>query len=189
MNQERRQYYRINGDISLDYEIISETELSQGKFPSQFQVSPYFNLLGQLQELDNDSSYQIRRIAQKEPAIAGFLEMINAKINAIAKTVAAGDMEFSNLSTQNINLSEGGMSFFAKEAIPEACYLAMKLVFIESFSGLLVYGRVLHCVPQEDGSFKIGIEFTDMPESSRTIVARHILSSQAREIQLDDDEE
>lgn len=188
MDQERRQYFRINGNVSLDYKVVSETEMEQGMFPSKFEVSPFFTLLTQLQELDHDSSYQLRKISQKDPALSLFLESLNAKIDAIARVVAANGMEFENLSRQNINLSEGGMSFISNEPVQADSYLAMKLVFEDNLTGLLVYGRVLHCVEQED-DFKIGIEFTDMPESSRTIVARHILSCQAKELQQHDQDD
>jgi len=188
LDQERRKYFRINGDVSLDYKVISEADMKQGKYPAQFEVSPYFTLLGQLQELDNDNNYLLRKIALKDPTLALFLETLNAKIDVIAKTLAVGEMNFDNLSIQNINLSEGGMSFIGKEPVPQGSYLGMKLVFANNYTGLLLYGLVLHSIPEEEG-YKIGIEFTDMAESSRTIVVRHILSTQAKELQQKDDRE
>ncbi|MDO6562490.1 PilZ domain-containing protein [Amphritea sp. 1_MG-2023] len=181
MNQERRQYFRINGKVAVDYKIISEDEMKHGRLPTQFQVSPFFLLLNQLQAYNNDSSYHLRKIAQKEPAIATYLELMNDKIDAIAHAVAKSDVDFDNLSSQEINLSEGGMSFNSQAAIELNSYLALKVVFEETHSGLLLYGQVLYCSEKgDDGQYKIGIEFSDMPESSRMIVARYILNSQTR---------
>jgi len=189
LNQERRQYFRINGKVAVDYKVITEDEMQHGRLPTQFQVSPFFLLLTQLQEFSHDSSYQLRKIAQRDPLVASYLENMNNKIDAIAHAIAKSDVEFENLSTQKINLSEGGMSFFSKESIPENSYLALKVVFEETYTGLLIYGQVLYSgEEEEDGQYKIGIEFSDMPESSRLIVARYILASQARDRQLNDEQ-
>lgn len=184
MNQERRQYFRINGKVAVDYKIITEDEMEHSRIPTQFEVSPFFLLLTQLQNIGSDNDFHLRKIAQKDPSTAAYLESMNEKVEAIAQAVAKSDVEFENLSTQEINLSEGGLSFSSKESIPLNSYLALKVVFEESFSGLLLYGQVLYSGEQgENGEYKIGVEFTDLPESSRMIVARYILSSQARERQ------
>ncbi|GGK68910.1 PilZ domain-containing protein [Amphritea balenae] len=188
MNQERRQYFRINGKVALDYKIITIQEMKHSRLPSQFEVSPFFMLLTELQDLSQDSSYQLRKISQKEPAIASYLENLGARINAVAQAVAKSDVEFDNLSTHEINLSEGGLSFSNDVAIELGSYLALKIVFEENLTGLLLYGRVLYCGLADEKGYKIGVEFTDMPESSRMIVARHILSCQARDLQKQDND-
>ncbi|MCV6609490.1 MAG: PilZ domain-containing protein [Amphritea sp.] len=182
MDQERRQYFRINGRVALDFEVVSPSEIRRNQLPSQFTVSPFFMLLIQLQELSHDNQYQLRKIAQKDPTVAAYLENLNAKIDAVAQAVAKSDVEFKQLSSQEINISEGGMSFSSNRPVNTGDCLALKLVFEETFTGLLLYGKVLYCGEDEE-NYKIGIEFMDMPESSRVIVARHILSSQARELQ------
>lgn len=188
MNQERRQYFRINGRVAVDYKVITEDEMKHGSLPTQFQVSPFFLLLTQLQEYNHESSYHLRKIAQKDPMIATYLELMNDKIDAIAHSIAKSDVEFENLTTQKINLSEGGMSFRSTETIELNSFIALKVVFEETFSGLLLYGQVLYCSEKsDDGQHQIGVEFSDMPESSRMIVARYILNSQARERQRNDE--
>ncbi|MEH6575757.1 MAG: PilZ domain-containing protein [Amphritea sp.] len=188
MDQERRQFFRINEHISLDYQEISEEEMQQSPQPTQFEVTPYFTLLTQLQELDADSTFLLRKISQKDPTIGSFLEIINSKVEAIAKTIASSDMEFKNLIAQETNLSEGGLSFDSNSQLATDGFVAMKLIFQESCIGLLLYGKVLYSVSCEDG-FNTGIEFCRMPESSRMIIARHIISSQSRQIQNQEDED
>ncbi|RTE65717.1 PilZ domain-containing protein [Amphritea opalescens] len=189
MNQERRQYFRINGKVAVDYKIITKDEMRHGRLPSQFQVSPFFLLLNQLQEYSRDSSYHLRKIAQKEPMIATYLELMNNKIDAIAHAIAKSDVDFEHLSAQEINLSEGGMSFYSPEPVELKSFLALKVVFEETHSGLLLYGQTLYCSEkQKDGQYKIGIEFTEMPESSRMIVARYILNRQTHDRQKIDEQ-
>ena len=188
LDQERRQYFRINQHVSLDYKLISEAEMKQSQLPTQFEVSPFFMLLTHLQELDTDTSYLLRKVAQKDPTLAAVLEIINTKVDTIAKTIAASDVEFDNIVTQHINLSEGGLSFNTQSELPSDHYLAMKLVFEESCMGLLLYGKVLYSNATDEGFFT-GIEFCQMPESSRLIMARHIISSQSKELQKQDDDD
>ncbi|WP_271273978.1 PilZ domain-containing protein [Aliamphritea hakodatensis] len=186
MNPERREYYRISENVSLDFQVISEQEMQASSLPTQFKVSPFFTLLSQLQELDTDTTHLLRKIAQKDPAMGTFLEVTTNKIDAIAKTIASHGIEFDDIQTQEINLSEGGLSFDTQRQVNSGEYLALKLVFQEACIGLLLYGKVLYSTANEDdsGSSNIGIQFFRMPESSRMIIARHIIALQSKELQL-----
>ncbi|WP_315983170.1 PilZ domain-containing protein [Aliamphritea spongicola] len=115
-----------------------------------------------------------------------FLEVTTNKIDAIAKTIASHGVEFDDIKTQEINLSEGGLSFDTHRQVSSGEYLALKLVFQEACIGLLLYGKVLYSTANEDGSdsSNVGIQFCRMPESSRMIIARHIIALQSKELQL-----
>ena len=184
MNPERREYYRICENVSLDFQVISETEMLANSLPTQFQVSPFFTLLSQLQELDTDTTHLLRKIAQKDPTMGTFLEVTTNKIDAIAKTIASHGVEFENITTQEINLSEGGLSFDTPRQVNKGDYLALKLIFAEACIGLLLYGRVLYSTENDQNSSTVGIQFCRMPESSRMIIARHIIALQSKELQL-----
>lgn len=178
---ERRQYFRIEQRVSLELKIISESEISEHPSPTQFDVSPNFLLLSQLQEMEAESSHLLRKIAEKDSNISSFLKIVDDKIERIAQAVASTEMKIGNAAIQEVNISEGGLQFRQDYAIEQGAFLSLKLVFPESCIGVLIYAQCCRCDEMGDGSFVTSVEFVRMPESCRMILARQIFESQARE--------
>ncbi len=184
-DQDRRKYFRIEQKVSLELKAVSEEEMAQSPRPVQFEVSPYFLLLSQLQELDAESNSLLRKIAEKDANIAAFLHILHSKVETIAKAVAASGIALEHIVTQEINLSEGGMMFSYPHEIPLGSNLALKLIFPESCIGLLLYAQVCRLIPEANGEYHIGVAFTRLPESCRQILARQIFASQTLARQLE----
>ncbi|WP_188860157.1 PilZ domain-containing protein [Marinobacterium nitratireducens] len=183
MSQDRRQFYRIDHKVALEYRVVPESDVMTSARPYHFDVSPHFLLLGELQALDSETSHLLRKIGESQPDIAGYLKLINTKIDMIANSLVSQELtDTSGLRLKSINLSEGGLSFDSNQALRQGDYLALKLVFPESHLGMLLYARVQRCAPIQDG-FHIAIEFFKLTESCRTLIARYILEAQARERQ------
>ncbi|MBV1789196.1 PilZ domain-containing protein [Marinobacterium sp. D7] len=182
MDQDRRQFYRIDHPVVLDYKIVSEADVASSSKPYQFNVSPYFLLQSQLSGIDAECQHLVYKIAESTPHLATYLQHLNKKIDLIGRTLADSQLEVDSTHMQIINLSEGGLSFTAEEALELGTLLAIKLVFPENSLGLLLYAEVQRCEPKEQ-NFDIGIAFHKMPESCRTLLARLIIEAQARERQ------
>lgn len=183
MGQERRQFYRIDHQVALDYRVVPESDVIGSARPYQFDVSPHFLLLGELQAMDSDTQHLLRKIAEKLPDVAAYLKLLNTKIDTVARSLVTQELsDSSGLRLKSINLSEGGLSFDSNQSLKLGDYLALKLVFPESHLGLLLYARVQRCDPMP-GGFHIAIEFFKLTESCRTLIARYVLEAQARERQ------
>ncbi|WP_415894257.1 PilZ domain-containing protein [Neptuniibacter sp. PT8_73] len=178
--QDRRQYFRIDQHVSLELKIISESEISDHPSPTQFDVSPNFLLLSQLQELDSDSSHLLRKVAEKDSNVATLLTVMHNKIERIAQAIASTEMTVGQSAIQEVNLSEGGLQFRHSEAIAKDAFLSIKLVFPDSCIGLLLYAQCLRSDSMGDGSHLTSVEFIKMPENCRMILARQIFESQAK---------
>ncbi len=179
-DQDRRQYFRIDQEVSLELKVISEQEMLSHPNPSQFDVSPNFLLLSQLQEMDSESSHLLRKIAEKDSNIASFLKILHEKVERIAQAVASSEMKVGNAAIQDVNLSEGGLQFRDPDGFEEGTFLSIKLIFPDSCVGLLLYAKTCRSEPMADGSYMVGVEFVKMPENCRMILARQIFESQAR---------
>lgn len=178
---DRRKYFRIEQRVSLELKIIPESEIAEHPSPTQFEVSPNFLLLSQLQEMETESSHLLRKIAEKDSNTAAFLQIVHEKIERIAQAVASSEMKIGSAAIQEVNISEGGLQFRQDHAIDKGAFLSLKLVFPESSIGLLIYAQCCRCDAMADGSYVTSVEFVHMPESCRMILARQIFESQARE--------
>ncbi|MDF2180812.1 hypothetical protein [Neptuniibacter sp. CAU 1671] len=181
--QERRQYFRINQKIALELKQVEEADTAVPPIPRQFDVSPNFLLLSELQEMDTESQLLLRRIAEKDAQLGSFLTIMHNKMEKLAQAVASSEMEISPSAIQEVSLSEGGLQFNTLTPYPDDSYLCVKLVFPESCLGLLLYAKCLRCTPTDPEGYTIAAEFIRMPENCRTLLARQILESQARERQ------
>lgn len=179
--QERRKFFRIDHQVSIELKKISEEEIRNNPTPVQFEVSPYFLLLSQLQDLDTEGDHLLRKIAEKDSNTAAFLQLMHRKIDTIAKAVAANGIELEQILSQEINLSEGGMMFEYPQSFDSTQHLAIKLIFPETCIGLLLYGRVCRLIPCSNGNYKVGIQFIRMPESCRVLLARQVMLLQSRQ--------
>lgn len=179
--QDRRQYFRIEQRVSLELKTVTEDEIANHPSPSQFDVSPNFLLLSQLQEMDAESSHLLRKIAEKDNNIASFLRIVHDKIERIAQAVASTEMTIGNAAIQEVNISEGGLQFRSKDSYEPGSFLSIKLIFPESCIGLLLYAQCCRNDLMGDGNYLTGVEFVRMPENCRMILARQIFESQARQ--------
>lgn len=179
--QDRRQYFRIEQRVSLELKVVSENEINAHPSPSQFDVSPNFLLLSELQEMDAASSHLLRKIAEKDTNISAFLNIVHDKIERIAQAIASSEMTISNAAIQEVNMSEGGLQFSCDEHYEVGNFFSIKLIFPDSCMGLLLYAQCCRSDQMADGSYLTGAEFVKMPESCRMILARQIFESQARQ--------
>ncbi len=180
MEQERRQFYRIDHPVILEYRVVTESEVAGSPQPYQFDVSPYFLLQSQLAEIDNECQHLLYKVAESTPHLATYLQSLNKKIDLIGRTLSYSGIETESAQPYLVNLSEGGISFSEESPIELGSYLALKLIFPDNGLGLLLYARVQRCLAAESG-YDIGVSFMKMSESCRTLLARLIIEAQARE--------
>lgn len=181
---ERRQFYRIDHPVVIEYQRVAESQVKLSPRPDQFAVSPYFLLQSQLRDIEAEASHYLHRLGEDQPAVEACFNMLNRKIELIASTLAADSFKLEQGRSQFINLSEGGLNFTCPDALEPDQLLALKLVFTETHLGMLLYARIKRCQALPDAAeYEIGAEFLDMPESCRTQLARLILEAQARERQ------
>lgn len=180
MGQERRQYYRVEKDVALEVQRVEAEEISRFPQPSRFEVSPYFELLADVQALDKQQQPLLQQLANEHPQLATILDIHAQKLALITQALASSGLKISHLSKQTINLSEGGMQFSSTDC-PCAVgdFLAIKLIFSNPLLGVLVYGQVQR-VMQHNGALRIAVQFHQMPESCRLLIAQRVMQSQQK---------
>lgn len=182
--KERRNYYRINYPLALEYHRVDMATILASEEPQQFNVSPYFTLQLHLAELETEFLALFNRVNETQPQVAACLELLNRKVEVIGKTLVRGDLEVEGAHIVDANLSESGLAFESSEALEPKTLLAMKLVFPNDSMGLLLYGEVVRCEPSGE-QFEIGVHYLEMPERCRSILARTIIRAQMRQRRIE----
>lgn len=185
-SKERRNYYRIDYPVALEFKTVTRAELAKSPEPTQFDVSPYFSLQLQLSELESQTQQLLTKVAELHPTIASAQRLLNDKIEIIGKTLSQSELRVDSAQIHQINLSEAGLSYIGNDPIEIGTLLAVKMVFPSSAMGVLVYAEVVRCKPL-DNCFDLGLRFTKMPERVRSALARVIIQAQVRQRRLRDE--
>ncbi len=175
---DRREYYRIDDTIALDFTPLAGAEALASD--TLHDSSPLFNLLSDLHLLDFESQHLLRHISERDRTLANYLKVINKRIDLLGQAVAQSLLR--DIGTpRKVSLSEGGVSFSNPQRIALDSHLAIKMVLMPQALGLLLRARVVHCRERTGQGFEIGTEFVALTDAQRQLLARHILQRQALE--------
>lgn len=193
-HQERREYYRIQDMLALEFQLLPKEQLVTDSPTMPFTLDARFQILHALYELDHESSTTLHQIGDEDRQLGAYLRTINRKIELIAMAMFATPNSEAPSPTHNVTLSETGLSFRHAQPLEIDSHLALKLVLFPSYFGLLLFGRVVQCAAlappassaeqsdeQTPPLFTIGVEFTHIQENERQLLARYILRKQAQQ--------
>lgn len=173
---DRREYYRIDDTIALDFTLLSGAEALASD--ELHDSSPLFNLLSDLHLMDFESQHLLRHISERDRTLANYLKVVNKRIDLLGQAVAQSLLR--DIGTpKRVVLSEGGVSFNSAQSIASGTHLAIKMVLMPQALGLLLRAKVVHCRDLPDQLFEIGAEFEALTDAQRQLLARHILQRQA----------
>lgn len=183
MDQDRRNYFRIDDEISLVYQLVADDT----RIPNDDELESYydfrFSLLSHLNEIDSKVESKLSNIRRNDPNVADYLETINKKFELLAKLMIFQDTP-PEQHTQQVNISAGGLAFKAPEQIELGRLLEIKFVIYPSLIGVMVFGKVVACrsAGDDSGEYIIAVEFESIKESDREMLIRHILNKQVQQI-------
>ena len=98
----------------------------------------------------------------------------------MARVISLNHQVIPSESIIEVNLSEGGISLPTQQFFQKGDKLAIKLVLLPNYSGLLIEGRVLSCAKAAE-HFTLHIEFLDISEPHQQLIARHIMRIQSQQ--------
>ena len=184
MSANQRLYYRILDTVALEYRAVPATG-ANGKRPEEyFELTTGFQLLSALNAVDQEHAAFARILHERDRELAGFLRGINRKIELIAHAIALGSQDVKQLQRYEVSLSEGGIAFDCAQAFTAGSLLAIKITLLPRLTTIVSYARV---IAGDDGGnpkpFSLSLEFVDLDEPQRQLLARHILRAQSAQAQ------
>lgn len=176
----RRQYFRIE-----DKAIVEVCPLKDNMTPSEcFELSPEFSLISEFQLLDVESKHLLRSITDKDKSLGQFLRVMNKKLDSLSRVIALthqNSAQSTSAHIQDVNLSEGGIAFQSGIEYDSKQRVAIKLVLLPMYSGLILEGEILSC-RGNSAPYELHIAFTDICEAHQQLIARHIMRLQSQQI-------
>lgn len=179
--EDRREYYRIEDTIALEIKHLHGTDATLHA-PAQ-DTSTLFNLLSELHISEFESQHLLRQLGEHDRVLSSYLKTLNKRIDLLGQVVAQTVLGKIG-EPQLVILSEAGLQFHHHLPIHTGTQLSIKMVLMPQARGLMLNAKVTRCDAHEIGNFEIGVEFEDLSDAQRQLLARHILQRQAQQRRL-----
>ncbi|OMH25262.1 PilZ domain-containing protein [Motiliproteus sp. MSK22-1] len=186
IDNDRRRTFRIEEKASVSFRVLDSNRYQSPE--KLFPASPEFTLLNDLRSIDEDSESLLRQVSETDKAAAAYLRLLNRKIERLAQALTSPHTEDSKIA---ITLSEEGMSLSTQNPVEPGQLMAVKLQLLPEGVGIIAMLKVIYCLAtteyfneDEQNSFRLGGEFVDMKQHDRSLIARHLIESQAKERRL-----
>ena len=176
MGQERREYFRIDDTAAVEYVAVSDADPRSKNADDFFSVTPSFQLLSRLQEIDQEANKVLNALRDSQRELVGYLKLVAKKTDLLAAAVLQLDVDAQN-RPQPVTLSAGGISFATQQQFAEGDLLALRIQLVNEALFLCCFGRVVGSDANENkhGSYGLAVAFERMPGAAQTLLARHIM--------------
>ena len=180
---ERRRFCRIDDNIILRYRVIgmqetpADIENLDVCLPNRLTLSSTFaSTTQQMQPL-------LAKIQEQSLEIAEYLRLIDRKLDLVARAFLLQEINVQDEPICRVNLSAGGIGFYEENPLAAGTTLEMELILLPSYVGILAYGKVVRRKHEPNAvaglPFRIGVEFCQLRERDRDLIAKHILSRES----------
>jgi len=186
MSDERREYFRIDDEVALDYRLIGEGEAEQLREKIQSRLLDRFTAASSFTATSRQMTHVIHKVQNQSPELARCLQAIDQKLNMIAQLFVSEEMDLHEQSTREVNLSAGGISFRSQQKIRIDSLLELRMVLFPSLVGILTVSRAVQCERVNDANLKfpwqISVVYEHLRESDRELLVRHIMSKETQQL-------
>jgi hypothetical protein len=177
---ERRQHFRIEDHLYFSYRIMAPGEICSdravqdellGKHGQRYlEASQYF------QNIDYELAELTQAIALNNPALAHYLNLLNAKIDYLSRQM----LMTNTIQMHKVNISLGGMSFKTTESIQEKTNLKIVIYTKPKMIPIIVEATVVYSKYQSEKHYRTAVMFNRLTEEQEQILSQHILLGQVK---------
>ncbi len=184
---ERRQHFRINDTLSIQYQVIDEaTAETLGQQLVNDGLGPHNEEKTQLRVLQAAFTHITDQINHHDRDVARALRILNDKVNILSQVVYRQDYDISDNVELDVNLSGGGLALLTEQQIAARTPIQLQVSLPSSGMVIQAIAKVISChendTTESDSPFYLRLAFTHMNEQDRDILIKHILLRQAEQL-------
>lgn len=175
---ERRQHFRIDDQVYFDYRTIKP-----GEFCSDMSITnqllgesgqKYMEAAQYFRNIDYELAELTQAIGMKEPALAHYLNLLNAKIDYLSRQMLMA----GKIQMRKVNISLGGMAFKTHELIKEKTNLKIVLYTKPKMIPIIIDAMVVYSQFQSEKNYRTSVSFNGLTTEQEQLLSQHILLAQ-----------
>ncbi|GAC1369381.1 MAG: hypothetical protein NVS3B3_05850 [Aquirhabdus sp.] len=171
---ERRLLSRINDSMRINYQLITRTSAMKDPYDSEFALPRYFLLLAELDEIDTVQKLSIANLEHEQPEVARVLQLMNQKISLLTGSMYDSMVESLLPTPTRVNISESGLSFYARDRIAPGSHIHMTLSHPNNEFHLAATARTVYSEDEDLEGFRTGAYFISLHPHDRAKLAECI---------------
>ncbi|MDJ0861216.1 MAG: PilZ domain-containing protein [Gammaproteobacteria bacterium] len=176
---ERRRYFRVEDRIILQHRPLADDErgplveeLRDHSQSRHLLASSFASTSQQMQGV-------LRKVQEREPDVALYLQALNEKIDLLARQLALETTELSKQPPRWVDISAAGLCFEAPDPIQIGQLVELKMLLAPSFDYVRAIGRVVRCAEADRGTlFRVAVDFDYLRDDDRELLVQHVLRKQ-----------
>ncbi|MBJ6137613.1 PilZ domain-containing protein [Marinobacter litoralis] len=179
--QDRREFFRIQDRIGLEIRRLEENHPAD---PDLFNNTPLDSLKAEYRRLDQDIKNHLANLAERDRLLTGLITTLNSKLDALARIIAFEQNPLQPEDWQDVTLSEGGLAFFSPSvAWQTGDRMAVRMTLPPELYQPQAIAQVIDLERDTAGGAWVLAAFTELEESDRQQIARHVMRWQIRQKQ------
>ncbi len=178
---DRRQYIRIKDRILLDIKSLDENTVKElidgyerGEDLPWRDISPA--------SMIKDVTLPLKRIRDRDEALATILEVIDGKLNLILKYLSKEKQDYPDKSVL-VDLSAAGVAFRSREPMQVGQFVQLDIGVFPENHYFRCFGKVVRSREVQDGH-EVGIEFVWMLEDDKDKLIEHVFQRQVQQLRM-----
>ncbi|MBR9870108.1 MAG: PilZ domain-containing protein [Gammaproteobacteria bacterium] len=179
--QDRREFFRIQDRIGLEVRRLGDNDQAD---PDLFKDTPLDSLKAEYRRLDQDIKTQLANLSERDRLLTGLITTLNSKLDTLARIIAFEQNPLQPDDWQDVTLSEGGLAFFSRSsAWQSGDLMAVRMTLPPELYQPQGIARVIDLDRTTAGGAWVQAAFTELNESDRQQIARHVMRWQIRQKQ------
>jgi hypothetical protein len=177
----RRHFCRIDDEVILHFRQVRD---GGGDAPNPGpEASQHFLVFSRLAEQREQIRGLLRDLRSESPKVSRCIAALEERIGLIETALLLDQLGGFSELRRPVKLSAGGISFRTGMSYSADTVLLLEMVLLPTLTGVVSHGRVVRSHRQlgreGDPPYLTSIEFTDIKESTRDLIARHVLARQS----------
>jgi len=184
--ENRRQFYRINDKISLNYYVIGSSDPDEADLQAHKEFKDLAVIRKSMFDIDEKLNQTCTRLSEDNPLILEIIDLLNQKFTVYENYLMRQDSEKEMSPAGDVNLSANGVAFETDIPLIEGSNLQLEMIIFPENYYIPVYSRVISCRKNRNDSdtYSIAVEFVAMSDNDREVIVHHVLKKQAEELRL-----
>lgn len=177
---ERRQHFRIDDHLYFDYRVVAP-----GEFCSDLSITNqllgesgqrYMEAAQYFQNIDYELAELTQALGVKEPALAHYLNLLNAKIDYLSRQM----LMTHKVQMRKVNISLGGMAFRTEELLKEKTNLKIVVYTKPKMIPIILDATVIYSQYQSENHYRTSVSFNGLTNEQEQLLSQHILQAQVK---------
>ncbi len=177
---ERRQYYRINDDVSVSFTHINPLAEIPDLEQLEKEIPVSFRLVNELQQIESEAKKFLGKLQSSEPEVALYLRTLDKRIESLGNTIVKQHLS-THHNRKAVSLSGSGLKVIVEKALPIDSLIIIEMLLPDTRTAIRCYGKVVSCT-NNDSKFDLAINFERIREVDRDAIVHHIMKQESRQI-------